>query len=69
MPKVIQSGNSLAVTIPKKFSQMVGIKKGDQVRIEKRPQNAKLIIFFEGAQQLVISENLLKSSRHKLKIV
>ncbi|KKU92492.1 MAG: hypothetical protein UY21_C0001G0115 [Microgenomates group bacterium GW2011_GWA1_48_10] len=65
MSKVIQSGHSLAVTIPREFVQMVGIKKGDNVKIEKRPNRGALILRFKGAQQLVIAQNVLRSPRKK----
>lgn len=62
MSKVIQSGNSLAVTIPKKFAKMVGVKKGDDVKVERKPQNGELILKFSGAQQLILNTKVLKTS-------
>jgi antitoxin component of MazEF toxin-antitoxin module len=61
MPKVLKTGNSLAVTIPKRFVKMVGISPGQDVKIEKRPQKGELLIKFEGVKQLVISDRILNS--------
>lgn len=63
MSKVIQTGNSLAVVIPKKFAKMTGIAKGDNVKIEKRPQKGQLIFYFSGPQQLVITDQVLKQKK------
>lgn len=52
MPKVIQSGNSLALTVPKKFAKMMGTKKGDKVKVMAVPHKGQLIISFEGPKQL-----------------
>ncbi len=56
MPKVIQSGNSLAITIPKKFAKQVGAKKGDTVKITKFPHKAQILITFDGPKQLLLIE-------------
>lgn len=60
MAKVIQSGNSFALTIPKKFAKMMGISIGDDVKIEKRPQRGQLIFNFTGPRQLELTEKLVK---------
>lgn len=60
MAKIIQTGHSLAVTIPKKFAKSMGLSKGDDVKIEKHPQKGELILKFIGARQLVISSAVLK---------
>ncbi len=57
MSKIIQSGNSLAVTIPKKFAKQLGVKKGDNIRLKKLPHKGELIISFDGPKQLILSEN------------
>lgn len=54
MAKIIQSGNSLAVTIPKKFAKSVGAKKGDTIRLTKLSQKGQLIISFDGPKQLTL---------------
>lgn len=58
--KVIVSGNSLAVTIPNGFVKMMGIKKGDKVRVDKRLDRGQLILRFEGARQLSLSGQVLR---------
>lgn len=63
MSQVIKSGNSLAITIPKKFVEAVGIKKGDVVKIEKRTEKSILIVHFSGAQQLVLSKTIHKDRK------
>lgn len=61
MPKIIQSGNSLGVTIPKKFAKIIGAKRGDEVKIKKLPQKAQMIITFNGPKQLVLSNKINES--------
>lgn len=63
--KVIKTGNSLAVTIPADFVKMVGIRSGDQVRTELKPDKGIAIFSFMGAKQLPLSENFLKKGRRK----
>ena len=62
--RVIRTGNSLAVTVPKKFARDLGIKKGDQVRVEKRPDRATLLLHFKGIQQLIISNSVFRSAKN-----
>lgn len=52
--KVIRTGNSLGVTIPAKFAKVMAIKRGDQVKVQKRPDRGTLTFFFQGAHQLGI---------------
>lgn len=66
MQKVIKSGNSLAVTVPKKFAQAMGIHKGDNVKIERRIDRGQLILHFSGVQQMTLSGNIL-AKRSKTK--
>lgn len=63
MQKVIRCGHSLAVTIPNKFVKIIGVKAGDTVRVEKRPEKAALTIHFKGAQQLAITQNIFRSQK------
>ncbi len=65
MNKVIQTGHSLAVIIPGKFVHMVGIHKGDNVKIERRPDRGQLILHFSGPQQLIINSVLKKVKTKK----
>ena len=42
--KVIQVGNSLALTIPKSFIDKTGYKAGDEVFVHQEPKSKSLII-------------------------
>lgn len=61
MPKIIQTGNSLAVTIPKKFVQVMGLKKGATVKIETHPHTGQVILNFEGVRQLSLTSKKEKN--------
>lgn len=61
--KVIRCGHSLAVTIPNKFATVIGVKPGDTVRVEKRPERSALTIHFRGAQQLAIAQNIFRGRK------
>ena len=62
MQRVIKTGNSLAVTIPSKFAKDLAIKRGDEVRVDRRPDKAMLTFYFHGVQQLAISNVFQKFS-------
>lgn len=61
--KVIKTGHSAAVTIPSDFVRSMGIKIGDSVAIETRPETGKIIYKFKGARQLLLTRDILKKSR------
>jgi len=61
--KVIKTGNSLAVTIPAGFVKMVGIKLGDEVKVNLKPDKGVITYIFSGAKQLPLSENFLKGKK------
>ena len=61
--KIIKTGNSLAVTIPSEFVKLIGIRAGDEVKLEVESEKAKVSYFFSGMQQLPLSENFLKVKR------
>lgn len=63
MQKVLRLGNSLAVVIPAKFVEAVGIHKGDLVKVLKKPESGKISFIFKGAKQLPLQ---LTSKRTKL---
>ncbi|KXK10189.1 MAG: SpoVT / AbrB like domain protein [Microgenomates bacterium OLB23] len=44
LQKVIQVGNSLALTIPKSFVDKTGFKAGDEIYVHQEPQSKSLII-------------------------
>jgi len=52
MAKIVQTGNSLAVTIPAKFAKQIGIKLGDEVDLQLQPESGRLTIFFKTMRQL-----------------
>lgn len=62
MQKVLRLGNSLAVVIPSKFVRDSGVRKGDYVRVLKRPEKGKITFIFKGAKQLPLQ----LSSKKKL---
>jgi len=61
--KVIKTGNSLAVTIPAGFAQVVGIKAGDEVKLELKLDKAQAIYSFSGHKQLPLLENWFKKKK------
>lgn len=60
MQKVIRTGHSLALTIPAKFARALAVRKGDQVRVEKRVDRGTLTYIFSGVQQLSISDKIFR---------
>lgn len=56
--KVIQTGNSKAVTIPAEFIRSVGIKVGDRVKSETRLDSGRVIYTFFGVRQMSLTGNL-----------
>lgn len=58
--KVIKTGNSLAVTIPSELVKVIGIRAGDEVKLEVESGQAKISYSFLGMQQLPLSESFLK---------
>lgn len=63
--KVIKAGNSLVVTVPSDFVQTVGIKVGQEVIVDARPEDGKVAYFFSGTKQLPLSAGLLKKKQFK----
>lgn len=61
--KVIKTGNSLAVTIPADFVKMVGIRAGDQVKADLKPDKGIAVFSFSGAKQLPLLENFSKKGK------
>lgn len=52
MSKIIQTGHSLAVTIPAKFAKTIGIRLGDDVVVKTKPQTGQLVFTFKNMRQL-----------------
>lgn len=63
--KVIRAGNSTAVTVPRFFVKTVGVKIGDDVRVDTHPETGKVIYTFKGAHQLLLSSDLVKKINEK----
>lgn len=67
--KIVQTGSSLAVTLPKDIVERLGLKKGDEVEVSAHPLNGTIVVrppvrYFEGGKVTKrfrqLSENLLK---------
>ena len=52
MSKIIQSGNSLVVTIPASFIKKTGAKLGDEVEIKQNPEKGTLMVTLKYIRQL-----------------
>ncbi len=52
MQKVLLTGNSLAVVIPSRFVKLLGIKKGDEVKLLTKPEAGKIVIIFSSSKQI-----------------
>lgn len=63
--KVIKTGNSAAVTIPAYFARDLGIRIGDEVKVNLDPEKGRIIYYFSGAKQLPLSENFLRRKKRK----
>lgn len=63
--RVLKTGNSLAVTIPSKFVKALGVRRGDEVKIEKRIDKGSLTLHFKGVQQLPITEDIFQLHQTK----
>ena len=45
MPRrIIQTGSSLAVTLPKDIVDQLGLKKGDEVEVSAHPVNGTIVV-------------------------
>ena len=44
LQKIIQVGNSLALTIPKSFIDKTGFKAGDEIYVQQEPRTKSLLI-------------------------
>lgn len=62
---VFKTGNSLAVTIPVSFVNMVGVKAGDKVKSLTHPEKGKITYIFPQSLQLPLSTDIVKSLKSK----
>ena len=60
---VFKTGNSLAVTIPSDFVNIVGVKAGDKVKAIKKPEKGRMVYVFPQALQLPLSKEIVKSTK------
>lgn len=63
--KVYKSGSSLVVVVPSEFAQMVGVKKGDRVKVKLNHDRGKIEYRFSGVRQLSLSKNFIKKKRKR----
>jgi antitoxin component of MazEF toxin-antitoxin module len=42
--KIVQTGSSLAVTLPKDIVHQLGLKKGDEVEVTAHPLNGTIVV-------------------------
>ena len=42
--KIVQTGSSLAVTLPKDIVDHLGLKKGDEVEVSAHPLNGTIVV-------------------------
>jgi len=63
--KIIKTGHSLAVTIPSKFAQSLGIKSGQEVEVKIKPVSGEIIYTFSGIKQLSLTEKFLSDKKKK----
>lgn len=63
--KVIRSGHSLAVTVPARFAQTIGIKAGQDVQVEVFPEQGQIVYTFSSSKQLPLSEKFIKKRHPK----
>ena len=63
--KIIKTGNSLAVTIPSRFAQSLGLKSSGEVEVEVKPETGQVIYSFSGTKQLPLSQTLIRKKRIK----
>lgn len=65
MQKVIRTGNSLAVTVPADFARSVGVRAGDNVKVELKSDTGKAIFSFFGAKQLPLPGEIISKRRKR----
>lgn len=65
--KIIRTGNSLAVTIPSQFVNLVGMKAGQDVEVKIEPETGRITYIFSGMKQLPLSQSFVKRKRKTIK--
>ena len=64
--KIFRTGNSLAVTIPADFVQSVGVKAGQEVRVQIEPETGRVTYTFSGTKQLALGNHFIAKSRRSV---
>lgn len=62
---VFRTGNSLAVTIPSDFVNLVGVRAGQQVKSIRQPEKGRIVYVFPQTLQLPLSKEIVKTIRSK----
>lgn len=62
---VFRTGNSLAVTIPSDFVDLVGIRAGQWVKSVKQPDKGKITYVFPQTLQLPLSKEIVKTMKSR----
>lgn len=63
MQKIIETGNSAAVTIPAAFMKALSLRIGDQVEAAPDASRGHIIYTFPGARQLRLANQTLGNKR------
>jgi putative addiction module antidote len=66
--KIVQTGSSLAVTLPREVVEQLNLKKGDEVDVSVHPQTGAVIVragvrYFEGGK---VTKRFKEASRRVL---
>ncbi|MBA2356752.1 MAG: AbrB/MazE/SpoVT family DNA-binding domain-containing protein [Acidobacteria bacterium] len=66
--KIVQTGSSLAVTLPREVVEQLNLKKGDEVDVSVHPQTGAVIVragvrYFEGGR---VTKHFKEASRRVL---
>lgn len=69
LQKIIQVGNSAAITIPKDFLREINGKIGEEVRVEVNPEKMRLIISWPQSKAVpeLIDSEVYKVAKRLLK--
>lgn len=54
--KIFKTGNSLAITVPARFAEVLGIKSGQSASVKTDPEQGRLVVHFSGSNQLRLVE-------------
>ncbi|MDP3998385.1 MAG: AbrB/MazE/SpoVT family DNA-binding domain-containing protein [bacterium] len=63
MAKIFRTGNSLAVVVPSRFVESLGLRSGDSVQVNSQVEKGRIVYQFSGVHQLSLPEDIF--SRQK----